>query len=112
MRADARRVRCHGEPKPTSSAATNARAQRTFFIQAEIERRWSYVDDSDRDLARQTLLEPRQREQTVRDASHLGSTFIKAVYVQYTDASFKTRVVRRAAEEVSAIVWFFVRFTP
>jgi len=62
--------------------------------------RWSYVDESDVDQARQAPLEPRQREQTLRDASHIGSTFAKAVYVQYEDATFKVRVPRRATEQV------------
>jgi hypothetical protein len=71
-----------------------------FHIQAEVVK-WSYTDDPDNDNARQRPLTTRQREQTLRDATRLGSTFDKALYVQYTDDTFTTRVVRRPADEVS-----------
>jgi hypothetical protein len=80
--------------------------QQLFHIQAEVVK-WSYTDDPDNDIARQRPLTARQREQTLRDATRLGSTFDKAQYVQYTDDTFKTRTARRPADEVRPRVSLF-----
>jgi FtsP/CotA-like multicopper oxidase with cupredoxin domain len=67
--------------------------QQRHYIQAELVT-WSYLQ------ANHTLLEPTptQREQIARDATHLGTTFRKAIYVEYTNDSFSERVERPAAE--------------
>lgn len=74
-----------------------------FYLKAEVGA-WDYVDGA---FVARTPLEVTQ---TMRDATHLGSTFDKARFVQYTDATFSRRVTRRPQDEVCHQIVFFSFF--
>jgi hypothetical protein len=64
-----------------------------MYVKAEI-RTWDYVDVSF--VARTDA----EKLQTRRDDARIGSTFDKAVFVEYTDATFRTPVPRKREHEV------------
>jgi hypothetical protein len=65
----------------------------TVYMKAEVKT----VDYVDVSFVPRT--EP-ERLQTQRDATRLGSTFDKAIFVRYTDATFSTPMSRRREHEV------------
>ncbi len=67
---------------------------RTYYIAAD-EVTWNYAP-SGIDQVTGLPFDALERPYTTRDAHHIGSAYVKAIYRQYTDATFRTLKARPA----------------
>jgi FtsP/CotA-like multicopper oxidase with cupredoxin domain len=89
------------EPHPKALAASAAPASaaqtRTYFIGADSVK-WNYAPDNKNDITGQPWDEV-SGKYTSAGPSRIGSTYLKSLYREYTDATFKTLKPRPAAWE-------------
>lgn len=81
-----------------ASAPLAARSQttRTYYIAAD-EVTWNYAPTGINQVTGKPF-EGFQRAYTVQDSHHIGSRYLKAIYREYTDATFTTLKARPADE--------------
>ena len=93
----------------SGTAAASADGQvRIYYIAAD-EVSWNYAP-SGMDQVAGKAFDAMQRPYTTRDAHHIGSVYHKAIYREYTDATFRTlKRVRRAMPTLASSARSFMR---
>ena len=79
-----------------ASGAPDPGKVRTYYIAAD-EVKWNYAP-AGIDMVSGKPFDDMQRTWAVRDAHHIGPVYLKAIYREYTDASFKTLKARPPSE--------------
>jgi FtsP/CotA-like multicopper oxidase with cupredoxin domain len=84
------------------AAPASAQQVRTYYIAAD-EVTWNYAP-AGRDMMAGMAFDATQRPYTVNDAAHIGSSYLKAIYREYTDSTFGKLKPRPESEQYLGMV--------
>jgi FtsP/CotA-like multicopper oxidase with cupredoxin domain len=85
-----------------SAGATPAATLRTYYIAAD-EVLWNYAPTGVNQVTGRPF-NAMERPYTAQDANHIGSVYRKAIYREYTDATFRVRKPRAAGDAYLGIL--------